>query len=220
MCKRILRTIAATIALLLAFFAQANSQGNPVLFTVKGNVGTPLLVHLYLRDTLTKQYVDSTFTNMGAFSMTFSEEPRNQMTWILSNISNGHDGDCCFIRDTFSIPSNSIMGGTDTITITPYHVCCLSSKDPVINVASPVFTMQALQATKTVEAQYILPTSSQVHMALYDIDGRMIKTFFNRHESAGKHAAGLTISGLPAGIYFLKLQTDTRVAIVRMSFQR
>lgn len=220
MSRTLLRTISATIALLLAFFAQANSQVNPVLFTVKGNVGTLLLVHLYLQDTLTKQCVDSTFTSMGSYSMAFSETPRSEMTWILSNISNGHDGDCCFIRDTFSISSSSIMGGSDTITVNPFGWCCLSSKNPVANFASQIFTMKALQASKTIEAQYILPTSSQVRMALYGIDGRLIKTFFNRHESAGKHVASLEISGIPAGVYFLKLRNDTRVAIVRMSFER
>ena len=74
------------------------------------------------------------------------------------------------------------------------------------------------EARGSIETSYVLPTSGQIHMALYGVNGRLVKTFLDRYESEGKHEASLGISGLPSGIYFLKLQTDTHAAITKISY--
>lgn len=207
-------------------------------FTIKGTVISAGPVYgksaisserLTLQDTLTKQIVDSAVSKEdGSFSMTFSEMPRALMTWILITSDGGAPGCCATLDTLISVPQDSLKGGSgfyagaDTVNIDPLAGCgCLLSKDPVTNDNPQTLAMKVWQVSGgAIEARYMLPNSERIHMALYGISGKLMKEFIDRSESAGVHDTRLETSGLPAGIYFLKLQTGSHAAITRISIDR
>jgi hypothetical protein len=53
---------------------------------------------------------------------------------------------------------------------------------------------------------YYIPKSSDVKLAIYDLQGRKIKNIIDKQIGAGIHKVNFNASGLPSGIYFYKLQ--------------
>lgn len=63
----------------------------------------------------------------------------------------------------------------------------------------------------TTTIPYVLPVTSRVRVAIFDVRGRLVRTLFDREEAAGSHA--LTWDGrdtggvaVPSGIYFCRLE--------------
>jgi len=64
---------------------------------------------------------------------------------------------------------------------------------------------------------YSLPAKTRVSLVLYDISGRMIKTFVNEEKEPGIYTANFKTNNLSAGIYFVRLQVgDKKRLIERM----
>jgi hypothetical protein len=195
-------------------------------FTIKGRVfvsNFPGQERITLQDTLTKQFVDSAIGNANdSFSMTFTETPRSVTTWILAGT---REPDCEIPDTPISVPMDSLKGGSgsylgaDTVNINPIARCRLLSRNPAANTCQAMAMKVWQVSSGTIETEYMLAASGPVRMALYGINGRLVKTFLDKCESGGKHVASLGISGLPAGVYFLKLQTDTHAALVKMSIE-
>lgn len=203
----------------------------PVTFTVKGTIrskadSTPVKnARVTVKHQDTEQPVDSSLTATdGSFTMTF---PGNWGVnyWILEVQDSLFLTKDTLLADTFSLnyPADSINieNGLPTLDVElylqkiPMAARLIGGSD--ISKAAP--SLQLTQKTKgSIETSYVLPTSGQIHMALYGVNGRLVKTFLDRYESEGKHEASLGISGLPSGIYFLKLQTNTHAAITRISY--
>ncbi len=64
--------------------------------------------------------------------------------------------------------------------------------------------------------RYSLPKDSRISLQLYDISGRLVKTFVNEQKKQGNYSATLNSKTLSAGIYFLSLATEKQRIIERL----
>lgn len=64
-----------------------------------------------------------------------------------------------------------------------------------------------------VSLNFYLPTSQEVSIDLYDVDGQQVKTMVARsRHAAGNHRVEFNVADLPAGIYMIRLSgTDTQL---------
>jgi hypothetical protein len=62
-----------------------------------------------------------------------------------------------------------------------------------------------------------LPGTAAVKVNLYDLAGRRVTTVVDRVLSEGEHAATLNVSGMPAGVYILRLEAGGRIAAKRLA---
>jgi hypothetical protein len=63
--------------------------------------------------------------------------------------------------------------------------------------------------TKEGFIEYALPISTEVHLALYDASGRLVKLLAKNHKDAGVYRQAIQFDDLTPGVYFLKLTTET-----------
>jgi hypothetical protein len=207
---------------IIVWYGPASAQ-----FSVKGTIRSQAdnaaieNIKVFLKDTTTKQVVDSALTAAdGSFSMTIQTPLFN--TWIFEaqDIDGAQNGS--FQNKDTLISFSPVGGWADTVTIELYLQKLSSAVNPAGPGASPAaMSMRAWRsANGTIEMRYALPAEAQTRMALYGATGRLIKEIFDRSQSAGEHEARLETSGLSAGIYFLKLQAGTHAAITRISIER
>ena len=200
----------------------------PAQFSVKGTIrsqsdnATIENVKVFLKDTTTKQVVDSSLTAAdGSFSMTFFQSPWLN-TWIFEaqDVDGAQNGSFQNKDTLISVPP--VVGLADTVSIELYLQKLSQAVIPDGPGASPAaMSMRAWRsANGAIEMRYALMAGAQTRMALYGATGRLIKEIFDRSESAGEHEARLETSGLSAGIYFLKLTAGTHAAITRISIER
>lgn len=190
-----------------------------VSFTIKGTIrskadSTPVKnARVTVKHQDTEQPVDSSLTATdGSFSMAFFGMGILN-NWILE------------VQDSLFLTKDTLISDTgnaiDTKDVELYLQKIPLAAKPIggSDIAKAAPSLQVRQEARgSIETSYVLPTSGQIHMALYGVNGRLVKTFLDRYESEGKHEASLGISGLPSGIYFLKLQTDTHAAITKISY--
>jgi hypothetical protein len=121
-------------------------------------------------------------------------------------------------KDTLiSFPAN----GSDTVNVDLYlQKIPLMAKPAGSNVSQAPSLLVCREAKGSIETRYTLQVAGRTTLALYGATGRLVREFFNRSESAGEHQARLETSGLSAGIYFLKLQTESHAAITRIPIER
>jgi hypothetical protein len=82
-----------------------------------------------------------------------------------------------------------------------------SKIDYPINGAALAVTPNPL--TKEGFIEYALPVSTEVHLALYDASGRLVKLLAKNHKDAGVYRQAVQFDDLTPGVYFLKLTTET-----------
>ena len=207
---------------IIVWYGPASAQ-----FSIKGTIrsqadnSTIENVKVFLKDTTTKQVVDSAFTAAdGSFSMTFQAPMFNTWNFEAQDVDGAQNGSFQNKDTLISVPP--VGGWADTVTIELYLQKLSQAVNPAGPGASPAaMSMRAWRsANGTIEMRYALPAGAQTRMALYGATGRLIKEIFDRSESAGEHEARLEISGLSAGIYFLKLQAGAHAAITRISIER
>jgi hypothetical protein len=67
---------------------------------------------------------------------------------------------------------------------------------------------------KQTTIQFALPQAEKVNLALFDINGRLVKVLLNGSKDAGRHSVNLNTGSLPAGIYYYTIKagkfTDTK----------
>ncbi len=73
-------------------------------------------------------------------------------------------------------------------------------------------------ATKDAEIIFSLPKAGQVRLAVYDAQGRLVKTLAEGTRSAGKHQ--VSVSGLESGVYFYRLEAGGSALTRRMVVTR
>ncbi|MGH7598160.1 MAG: T9SS type A sorting domain-containing protein [bacterium] len=66
------------------------------------------------------------------------------------------------------------------------------------------------------QISFDLPKTSHVKIAVYDVTGRLIATLANERYQAGRHEIKWNVTGLPAGIYFYRMETDKFAAVRKM----
>ena len=64
--------------------------------------------------------------------------------------------------------------------------------------------------------RYALPERQDVEVRLYDVLGRQVRTVV-RGTREGRQEQTLDVSGLPSGVYFLRLQSDGQVRTQKLT---
>ncbi|MHB2150069.1 CARDB domain-containing protein [Calditrichota bacterium LG25] len=68
------------------------------------------------------------------------------------------------------------------------------------------------------QIQYNLPQSGQVEVAVFDINGRLIKTLASEYQTAGRHQISFNGQDLSSGFYFLTLKLNGKnMGSIRMT---
>jgi hypothetical protein len=62
---------------------------------------------------------------------------------------------------------------------------------------------------KSAEINYELPANAKVLIELFDINGKLVKSIVNEEQAKGMQTTFFSKSGLSAGTYFLKIETDS-----------
>lgn len=65
-------------------------------------------------------------------------------------------------------------------------------------------------------ASYLLPTPCRVRLELFDILGRSVRVCVQEAQTAGEHTALIQTSDLPAGVYFLVLESASGKSMQRL----
>ena len=68
----------------------------------------------------------------------------------------------------------------------------------------------------TTTISFTLQESSYVKLTVYDRLGREVKTLIDENRNAGTHTTEFNASGLPSGIYFYRIKTDSRTEVRKM----
>ena len=68
----------------------------------------------------------------------------------------------------------------------------------------------------TTTISFTLQESSYVKLTVYDRLGREVKTLVDENKNAGTHTTEFNASGLPSGIYFYRIKTDSRTEVRKM----
>ncbi len=68
------------------------------------------------------------------------------------------------------------------------------------------------------QISFSLPVASQVKMTVYNLNGERIKVLLDERLPLGEHAVTFDAKGLPAGIYWYKLEADRFQAVKRFVF--
>jgi hypothetical protein len=65
-----------------------------------------------------------------------------------------------------------------------------------------------------------LAVGNHVRLEIYDMKGKEIRTLMNENQRPGEYTVRLYTSGLPAGVYFIRLQAGEQVETVKMVVMR
>ena len=65
------------------------------------------------------------------------------------------------------------------------------------------------------ELTYTLPSSGEVTLTIYDLQGREVETLLTGHQTAGSHSITWNASGLGSGIYFARLTSENGTTMTR-----
>lgn len=68
----------------------------------------------------------------------------------------------------------------------------------------------------TTTISFTLKESSYVKLTVYDRLGREVKTLIDENKNAGTHTTEFNASGLPSGIYFYRIKTDSKTEVRKM----
>jgi hypothetical protein len=88
-----------------------------------------------------------------------------------------------------------------------------------INAALPAITSLSpnpIQTNGKLNIRYMLPTSGEVEVILYDELGRQAKTLLKEFRSQGEQTADADISGLSSGVYYVVLTSDGHAVTQRL----
>ncbi|MDI6840593.1 MAG: T9SS type A sorting domain-containing protein, partial [bacterium] len=65
--------------------------------------------------------------------------------------------------------------------------------------------------TKFTSISYQLPANGKVSLRIYDISGRLVKTLADETKEAGCYTTAWNTKGISNGVYFCKLEYNSRV---------
>ncbi|MFA5032580.1 MAG: clostripain-related cysteine peptidase [bacterium] len=68
--------------------------------------------------------------------------------------------------------------------------------------------------------RYTLPNKTNISLQLFDLTGRLVKTFYSGEQVAGNHTLKLQSVGLSKGIYFVTLKTGTLTKTQKLTILR
>jgi|WetSurMetagenome_2_1015567.scaffolds.fasta_scaffold00142_18 hypothetical protein len=168
-------------------------------------------VKVTLRDTASKQVLDSTITNAdGMFFMTVTNpSPVLHAFLHVDRIAR------FFGKDTLlSIPA----GDTANVQLRLYSAVPVYGCPPASATSgmANVFT-HACRLGAAIEVRYSLSAGGQTRLSLFKANGTLVTEVFCGREQAGDHEARMETAGLPGGMYYLLLRAGGYVAVTKIA---
>lgn len=71
-----------------------------------------------------------------------------------------------------------------------------------------------------VEIHYYLPERTNVNLRIFDIQGKLVRTVFKDTIDAGHHKVNLDCQDLPAGVYFVKMESEASIEVEKLTIVR
>lgn len=75
-------------------------------------------------------------------------------------------------------------------------------------------------ATHRATLHLAMPEAGQAKVTVYDVRGREVAVAVDRELGAGTHAVGLDVSGLASGVYIVRAQSASHIAVQRITVVR
>lgn len=115
------------------------------------------------------------------------------------------------LTDTLGVPNTVTTGTGAYVNNTSYHYFGSAASVNELS-ASPGklnFSVNPNPVVKTAEINYDLPANGKVRIELFDIKGTLVKTIVDESQTKGNQTTFFSKSGLAAGTYLLKIETET-----------
>jgi len=114
-----------------------------------------------------------------------------------------------------SIGKENVRTGVKASGAVPAHFALLQNFPNPLSVSS-----SSAAANPSTQIRFQLAAGGQVDLSVFNLLGQKVATVFRGALPEGKHELPFQTSGLPAGVYFYKLEMNGRVAARRMILQR
>jgi hypothetical protein len=161
-------------------------------------------------------YVSSWNLNgISKFNNTFTVGP----TTVVTGLSSPADIFYNVLTDTLGVPNSGTSGSGSYVNKTSYHYFGSALGIDEASAGKLGLSVNPNPVVKTAEVNYELPESSNVLIELYDIKGSIVKTIVNEKQVKGKQTTFFSKSGLNAGTYILKIETDNFLETKRIIVQ-
>jgi len=73
---------------------------------------------------------------------------------------------------------------------------------------------------KEIDIEYNLPNKTVVNLSIFDLVGRLVNILVNENQISGVYHKTFDLSGLPQGIYFIRLETDDHTLVKKTIFTK
>jgi len=82
---------------------------------------------------------------------------------------------------------------------------------PIENTASPSLSIYPNPAREIAQVLIDLPKATTIHLQLFDLNGRAVKSIKTEQLTVGKHKRSIPLDNLPTGMYYLNLRYNSGV---------
>ncbi len=138
------------------------------------------------------------------FLWTLDGDSISDNSWVLVNFDSGGVYDItAYVSDTTE--SDSL---TWEVNVTPNSVYDDEPRHPDTPTLYPPVP-NPFNSVTTV--RYYLPTTSQINLSLFDVNGRFVAELVDGRRTAGEHNLTLNAGELSSGLYFLRLQVEGQI---------
>jgi hypothetical protein len=167
------------------------------------------------KDAAGNYYVSSWGLNgISRFNNTFTGGP----TTVVTGLNSPADIFYNTLTDTLGVPNSGTSGTSIYTNKTSYHyfgsatgVTELTSAPGKLNLS-----VNPNPVVKAAEINYELSEKSRVLIELFDVNGKLVKTIVNEDQGKGAQTTFFSKSGLSAGTYLLKIETDSYLETKRI----
>jgi len=138
------------------------------------------------------------------FLWTLDGDSISDNSWVLVNFDSERLYNVtAYVSDTTE--SDSL---TWTINVTPVGV---HSNEPRHPDTPTLFPPVPNPFNSVTTVRYYLPTTLQVRLSLFDVNGRLVAELVDGYRTAGEHNYALRANELSSGLYFLSLQIEGQI---------
>ncbi|MCW3103574.1 MAG: hypothetical protein JWO09_2014 [Bacteroidetes bacterium] len=122
------------------------------------------------------------------------------------------------VTDTLGVPNSGTSGTSIYTNKTSYHYfgSAAGLNDLAAAPGKLGLSVNPNPVVKTAEINYKLPADANVLIELFDVNGKLAKTITNEGQTKGEQTTFFSKSGLAAGTYLLKIETETFVETKRI----
>ncbi len=130
----------------------------------------------------------------------------------------------CHCNNLHLAPGYDILGNLRPLNgyfeMGAYEKLITEINDPAANRNGDWHFVYPNPVTDQSKLSYELDNKTQVEISLYNSSGELIKTLLSETRDAGSHEIQIGLDGLPQGIYFYRITTETRQAAGRIILMR